>query len=95
MKKSTLQIYIEWLDELRTLLVRHGHDTVEALQGVPIADLAEECHGIADGLRDIADELDELGNSLGHAEKTARDTAQVWKSRVEEAKQHELFEEAS
>lgn len=68
LSKSTLRIYLEWMDELRTLIERHGDDGVEAWHSVPVMpDLAHELRSIGDGLHELGDELRELADSVEHA----------------------------
>ena len=68
LSKSTLRLYLEWLDELRQLIERHGGEGVESWHSVPaMPDLADELRSIGDGLHELGDEMRELADSIEHA----------------------------
>lgn len=64
---SRLSIYLEWLDEVRHMLARHGDASLDAWAGdVAGRDLRHELRAIASDIRDLADELDQIGDGVGH-----------------------------
>lgn len=76
--KSTLEIYLEWMAEIDTILRRHGEESVESWQTLPaVPDLADELRAIGDAMQEIGAELHEMSDSLRHAEYDARSIARA------------------
>jgi len=66
---SELSVYLEWLDEVRKLLARHGDESVEAwMRPVVPADLAAEIRAIADDVEQLGDDLRDIADAVEHAE---------------------------
>ena len=65
--KSTLTIYLDWLDEVRKLLGRHGGAAVEAWQSLPaVPDRGDELRSIANALDELASELRDIADAIQH-----------------------------
>jgi len=66
---SELSIYLEWLDEIRELLARHGDRAVEAwMRPVAPADLADELRAVAEAIVELAENLCAVADAVEHAE---------------------------